>query len=269
MAGGSSGTLGVKISQHARLNALSTTHRSVLNDSKARRALHDINTIFDRHDVMVWLDCGTLLGAVREKDFIAWDNDIDLAIWSEDLIERDMEKVWRDLHRHRFNVYLLQDKLILERDNIPVNASIYYRDGDDARRAVYPLHEKFLSKAVRALWWVAAAENQASSVRPAWPLHPVSLSKRLLVGLMGAVPNRVRQKIQGLAYRACLAAGCSRVDWRVPARFFDDFRLVHFSGDDWSIPEQSVDYLRFRYGDDWDTPKQNFSSIRDDGAIRR
>ena len=86
MVGGSSGMISVKISQHARLSARSTTYRSVLNDSKARRALHDINTIFDRHDVIVWLDCGTLLGAVREKDFIVWDNDIDLAMWAEDLI---------------------------------------------------------------------------------------------------------------------------------------------------------------------------------------
>ncbi|MFW2403913.1 MAG: hypothetical protein ACN4GT_04030, partial [Gammaproteobacteria bacterium] len=183
--------------------------------------------------------------------------------------ERDMQPVWRDLHRENYDIYLLEDKLILERDGVPINVSIYAVDGGEARRAIYPLHVGFVSKTVRILWWVAAAKAQKSSIRPVWPTHPVSLGKRLLTSMLGVLPVRARGKMQSVAFRASITAGCHTIDWRVPAEFFSDFRSIEFSDDDWLIPARSSDYLQFRYGADWRTPRRDFSSIRDDGAIRR
>ena len=43
--------------------------------------------IFDKLNIHFWLVCGTLLGVMREHDFIAHDSDIDLGVWDDDSVD--------------------------------------------------------------------------------------------------------------------------------------------------------------------------------------
>ncbi len=48
------------------------------------RGLLTIHEIFNKHNIFYVVEGGTLLGAVRENNFILWDDDGDIAVWKED-----------------------------------------------------------------------------------------------------------------------------------------------------------------------------------------
>ena len=54
-----------------------------------------------RYDINYWLDCGTLLGAIRHKGYIPWDDDIDLGMLRPDF-ERFKELFNQENERYKF-----------------------------------------------------------------------------------------------------------------------------------------------------------------------
>ena len=67
--------------------------------------LRDITKICDAHGIEYNLMCGTLLGAVRHKGFIPWDDDVDLLMTREEFTR--FRKVYPDECDRRFELTYL------------------------------------------------------------------------------------------------------------------------------------------------------------------
>lgn len=89
-----------------------------LKKSGLKAMIKTRNTL-NRLGIVFWLEFGTLLGAVRDNDFITGDTDIDLGIFMEDR-PNDFEKMLLGEGFKKKYYFILGDKIIEER---------YYYDG--------------------------------------------------------------------------------------------------------------------------------------------
>lgn len=114
-----------------------------------KQLLKDVKDILDKAGIMFWIDCGTLLGAIRDNDFIEWDNDIDISIMAKDrsqieLIEgqflaKGQYGRWeRDVgHKYIASQYLIRDDLKVDiYANWKVGKYLIKPVGDDNLRKI-------------------------------------------------------------------------------------------------------------------------------------
>jgi phosphorylcholine metabolism protein LicD len=59
----------------------------------------DVCKTLNKHNVDYWVDFGTLLGIVREKDIILRDEDVDVVIVNSSSLENQMKLVMNDLEK--------------------------------------------------------------------------------------------------------------------------------------------------------------------------
>ena len=69
---------------------------------KHKQLLQKLDLIANEKDLSYWIDGGTLLGAVREKDIIPWDDDVDVSMTEKDsqkLIDTDLNQYGVEVSR--------------------------------------------------------------------------------------------------------------------------------------------------------------------------
>lgn len=101
--------------------------------------LKDVHDLCERHGLKYFLDAGTLIGAVRHKGFIPWDDDIDIGMLREDF-NKFLEIAKKELPEHLFLQTFETDEYY---DVYPVPCKVRYNNTmflEEGAKENYKMH---------------------------------------------------------------------------------------------------------------------------------
>jgi len=103
-----------------------------MSDILKRQLLKDINKIFNQYKISHFLMGGTLLGAIRDKNFIVGDNDIDLGVFKDFWNLDTFPSILKDLKNESIIVNNLAANCVLNvtRDSIPLDVCFHRKTNE-------------------------------------------------------------------------------------------------------------------------------------------
>ena len=272
----------MQLSPHAIIRNMSSKNNKVKLNLKELQAelasiLSDTADFLKKNRIDFWLNSGTLLGAVRHKGFIPWDDDVDIITTREGYkkLQKFVEKngkiitnsAGKDLEicMPGDKGYIYPFPKIIDRsvEIVSQNSKDNYAWVDifildpvpESRNTFYPISEK--ARKYRNL--IHAKYTKTADILKEHRSLPNRLAKIFIkVPLLFTSGQRISQKITALAdiyqpkeayYYTDLMWGCEKMPLRYRKSQFDKTIMLEFEGKKYPAPAGYDEQLGFLYGD--------------------
>lgn len=193
-----------------------------------KSALFDVKEILDDLRVKYWLDEGTLIGAVRHKGFVPWDNDIDISI-------QDSSRVFIISSFDEFRL-----KGFYVRHQKHKNHISFHRDGTKVDINIYDKNLK------QVRWW-----------------HSNIVARGLDFLMKKTHQNYLIEVLLFPIYKKFVDV---EETITLPKRFIKELETIELFNKTFPVPAHIEEYLDYRFGD-WKTPKHKGKIITEWNGI--
>lgn len=218
--------------------------------------------LLKKREINYWLDCGTLLGIVRDQNLLPWDTDLDIGIFKQDLSDSDIEYIVKKARNDCYDVNVYGSCISIAKKGYVFDIKLFDKiDGYALEKKLMPKNS--FSSMIGFLVHCLSSEHGTNR-------KGKNFFNRIMIkfiqGFSKILPKFIKSilaKPLNYLYEAYLSKDISEA---VPLHFFKEFEELSFNGRNYNIPVRSPDYLAFRYGKNWRSPDKDWVTERDDGA---
>lgn len=276
------------------MQALQESNESISTLRQAQLIMLTILIEFDRicrkHNLEYWLEAGTLLGAVRHKGFIPWDDDIDIGMTRshyDRFVQIAPQEISdslfvQNIHtdkNYTFNFTKIRDRnsiLIDEYHSEKHHAGIfidifpfdYFPEKSEKTRRWYNICKKIYKTCrVTTLYRRAifkqpfwASKNIKKNIRRIIFFPLATLFGFLTIELADNISNKLRNHFLGGSEGQSNYIGYGLgMPWYMIQEYDTVFPLqkMHFENVEFSVPNNAHEYLTVMYGDYMQLPPEN------------
>ena len=220
------------------------THESI------HQTLFDILIYFrdfcDKHNLRYYLYDGTLLGAVRHKGYIPWDDDIDVAMPYEDYVR--LSQIFRDNDTYSL---LTWDRDENYEFSLP-------RIVDNRTRMTIPGNT--IIGCYLDIFCLGGYPNQQTEIELMWKCYKEAEKKwhryyvlRDTEFFVEDIRSKLFEELHSITFDEAEKVGVMRTErqkaWTAPKEWFDNTVDLEFCGEKFKVPTGYDPYLRMKYGD--------------------
>ena len=222
------------------------------------------------NNISYWINAGTMLGAIRHKGFIPWDDDIDIG-----MLRSDYDKFVRlfntnSSNRYRFHCFENDTKYMLHIGKVYDESTILYEPDKKNGRKMSVNIDVFVYDNIPNSPEAMKLYKIRDFYKRIWRLqkakdHKGSKIRQKLVGCIGTVlriiPTRwVVDRIvnNGYKYRnihtGFVGDYVGAHDVIIPLELLNNFINVEFEGKEYRVPAEYDKWLRLFYGNYMELP---------------
>ena len=223
------------------------------------KALDCMKHAFEENNCKYFLDTGTLLGAIRDKQFIPWDNDIDLGVVDCEEQHTCILNICEYMYKRGYNVTATNHEIdVFDNTGLLDLGVKFYANNSEEYMASFG---KILGSALMHMLYM-------------------SLSKEIIFK-KGYGKYNVKAVISYILRKLSIITPLSIIDYiwykskvsvqhlSIPKYLLSDFDDYMFYGVSFKVPAKPENYLEHRYGKTWSKPNPNYNYITDDQSIKR
>lgn len=232
------------------------------------KLLTTVKELFDQHDIKFWPMYGTLLGFIRDKDFIEWDYDIDLGAWFYDYdkivkLKEDIKKAGYEIEfqNGKYSIVTIRTPASSEQihktalgkqgEGLELDIGFWIKDREKAVSFLYRNTNVFS----QIFDGMGRALNQDYYFRRTTRL---SQNTRKKIGrIVGLLPVMVYNFLSEVIHSLHMYTTIKVV---MPYEGYSQTEMIIINGVEFMIPSNWQYYLESTYGKGWKTPNKNWST---------
>ena len=233
------------------------TNDNSFNKVKGDLHFKNVISILSSYDIPYWVDQGTLLGIIRDKEIIPWEWDLDFGVFENEISRKKVEKAFLENGFIKEKISNKNKCLhFLYNNERKVDITFYEKKEDyaltyfEGPHGLYGRFIKYVFSVIR--------ENRII-------IRKTSLFKRFLFYLLDSIlliPNKNRYSSK-LFFRIIKKRldnlPSSMISYKIPFSYLKKRKKIIFLSTKINIPNEPIKYLEYSYGKNWNIPLKNYT----------
>ena len=219
------------------------------------QALKKTLDVLKQNKINYWICHGTLLGIIREKRILPWDDDIDFAVWKDEYSRAEIEQIF-DEHIEYTKIIISEEidslHYLIGKSRVDINfytrnkdiAYIRWFDPKNLKNSILSGLLKALDKKKKISFLIRSRRKSLMIIKFVFFCITKCVFSILGGNNRSYLKTKISKHITYLGY--CYPLELMR------------FKKFTFENETIVIPVETEKYLATTYGEDWQIPNKNF-----------